>query len=360
MEKDHSSEPSSLARDALLRRGASSTGVLIAVVAAVALVVGAFVWLTPTRGPQVVETGRTTAPAKTTPHDAPLSVIERDAPRVPTSTEAPPAALGPQRFVGRGRIHGEVLAADGVQFPNDWSLVVEPSPTLIGSEYAITKRIEFHAGERAFDVDDLPLAGYQVRAVAPSLNCTDLSVLLVKGSEVVFGTLQFKPSGFIEGRVVSAVGTPADGVAIVLEEVATKLRRTQSADANGAFSFHDVLDGEYKLYVGSAETPLVKPGDIQFRAPSLRFKDVTLPATGTLLVETRSENGAPLSDVEVSGFGTQGGAFRVKTDFQGRARVAWLPPGDYRIEGKSDDERRGRVTLAVDADVDAVAVVHLK
>lgn len=330
------------------------------VVAAALLVTGAFMWLTPARETRELEKGGSGAGTNPVVHDQPLAVIERDAPRLPTPMDGPPPALGPQRFEGRGRIHGEVLAADKVVFPTEWTLLVEPSATLIGAEHAVTKRLEFRAGERAFDVGDLPLGGYQVRALTPNLNCAPVDMLLVKGSEVVFATLLFKPSGFIEGQVSSASGAPADGVLLLLENVATKLRRTLAADANGRFVFHDVLDGAYKLYVGSAEAPLVKPGDIEFRAPSLRFKDITLPPTGTLIIETRSENGATLSDVEVSGFGTQGGSFRSKTDFLGLARVAWLPPGEYRVEGRSEDERRGRVTLAVEADAESTAIVHLK
>jgi hypothetical protein len=104
----------------------------------------------------------------------------------------------------------------------------------------------------------------------------------------------------------------------------------------------------------------VPPGDILFRAPTLRFKEITLPPTGAILVETRSESGSPLSNVDVSGFGSMGGAVRVRTDFQGRARVAWLPPGDFRLEAQSDDARRGRVKVTVTANADVDAIIHVR
>ncbi len=353
MRNDHSSEPSKV-------RGASSTGILLAVLGSGLLVVAVFAWLSPAR-PPLAGDARATAPLARAPeHDAPLAEIDREGPRLPTPMDPPPPALGPNRFDGRGRIHGEVLAAKSVTYPNDWTLVIEPSPTLIGSEHAATRRIEFHAGERAFDVPDLPLAGYRVRAEAPALNCTDLSALLIKGSEVAFATLEFRPSGFIDGRVLAANGAPADGVDVVLESVETKLRREQRADAAGGYVFRDVLDGVYRLYVGRPETPLVPPGDIRFTAPSLRFKDVTLPPTGAIVLHTRAENGAPVADVEVSGFGSMGGALRARSDYLGIARLPWLPPGEYRIEGRTDDGRRGRVNVVVQADVDVDGVLHVR
>src|SRR5690349_22036166 len=62
----------------------------------------------------------------------------------------------------------------------------------------------------------------------------------------------------------------------------------------------------------------------------------------------------------ISGFGSMGGAVRARTDFQGRARIAWLPPGDFRLEAQSDDGRRGRATVTVTADRDTDAVIHVR
>jgi hypothetical protein len=353
MVQDHSGEPSK-------RHGAASTALLIAVLLAAGLGVAAYLWLAPSRSPHAIESGNAVSGTRAPAHDTPLTPAEREAPRVPTPMDPPAPALGENRFDGRGRIHGEVLAGKTVTFPKSWTLVIEPSPTLIGSEHAVTKRVEFQAGEREFDVGDLPLAGYRVRAEAPGLNCTDVSALLIKGSEVVFATLQFLPSGFIDGRVLARDGVPADGVDIVLESSETKVRRALKSDANGQYVFKDVTDGAYKLYFGAPETPLVPPGDILFHAPSLRFKETTLPATGVIALETRAENGSPLANVDVSGFGSMGGALRTRTDFQGRARIAWLPPGEFRLEAQTDDGRRGRVTVSVTADADADAIIHLR
>lgn len=328
---------------------------------AVALVVAAIAWFAPARESRAVpyESVRGTTPTAT--HDAPLERAEPEAPRVPTPMDPPAPALTAERFEGLGRIQGEVLVAEHVPFPSAWTLVLEPSPVWIGSERAVTKRLEFQAGERGFDVEHIPLAGYRVRIEAAGLNSTAENVLLVRGSESVFVTLRLSPAGFIDGRVLASDGAPADGVAVVLESRATGVRSAQSVNADGSYMFRDVLDGEYRLYVGVPESPLLPPGDVAFRAPSLRFRDLTLPPTGTLVVETRAETGASIADVEITGFGALAGSVRVRSDFSGRAVLNWLLPGEYRLEGRAEDGRKGRVNAAVVLGGEpGVAVMHLR
>jgi hypothetical protein len=353
MVRDHSSERSK-------RRGAASTGLFLALLVAAALVFAVYAWLTPAKQPVARENARVTAGAQTSNHATPLAEVEREAPRQPTSMDPAPQALRPDAYEGRGRISGEVLVATGVTFPARWTLVIEPHPNLKGAEHAITKRVEFERGETTFDVPDLPLAGYRVRAEAEGLNCVHGAVNLVKGSEAVFVTLEFRPSGYIDGRVLASDGTPAEGVSVVLETKATGVRRTLTTDANGQYVFKDVLDGAYTIFFGPPETPLVPPGEILFTAPSLRFKECTLPPLGALVVEARTESGSPLSDAEVSGFGALGGALRARTDFRGLVRVAWLQPGEYRLEAVFHDGRRGRASVTVAPHADAAVIIHLR
>ncbi|MBL8857700.1 MAG: carboxypeptidase regulatory-like domain-containing protein [Planctomycetes bacterium] len=340
------------------RRGAASTGLFIVIFVAAALVVATFVWLGQTRDRPAAAHSPSATSTPVVVHDSPLTVVEKP-PRA-TTTPAPPPALGPNRYDGLGRIRGEIIAREGTVLPTDWTLVVEPSPTLVGSERAVRRRLEFHAGEREFEVGDLPLGGYQIRAEAAGLNCTPVDASLIKGSEDVFATVLLRPSGFIDGYVLASNGAPADGVPVVLEAADTQLRTRTHADANGKYLFTNVLDGNYKLYIGSPDSPLVPPGDILFIAPSLRFRELKLPPTGALVVYSRTETGAPVPRVSISGFGVPKGSLTAETGDNGIVRVPFLLPGEYRIEGLSDEMHRGRANATVTADVDTEVVVHLR
>jgi hypothetical protein len=257
--------------------------------------------------------------------------------------------MGPDDYAGRGILRGELIAAPGVVLPKEWSLVIEPHPWMSGAEHAVKKRIDFVEGERTFDVGDLPLGAYRVRAQTAKLNSTDQAVLLVKSSSNQFLTLMLQPAGTVDGRVFAADRAPADGLEIALESKATQVRARTTVGPDASFAFHDVLDGEYVLFIGPPEAPLVPPVDIAFKAPTLRIADHTLPPTGSMEITTFDERGKPMPDVEITGSGAPKGSLRVATDPEGKAVARWLMPAAYRLDAVAPDGRRVKSTVAVTA-----------
>jgi hypothetical protein len=281
-------------------------------------------------------------------HDAPLNEVTLP-PREAhdPNPQPPPRAFGPADYAGRGILRGELIAGPGVALPKAWSLVIEPHPWMSGSEHAVKKRIEFENGERTFDVTDLPLGAYRVRAEAPKLNSTDAAVLLVKTSSNQFLTLLLQPAGTVDGRVFAADQAPAEGLDVALESKSTQVRAHTTVGPDASFAFHDVLDGEYVLYFGPPEAPLFPPVDIAFRAPTLRIADRTLPPTGAIEILVLDERGTPVEDVEITGSGAPKGTLRVATDPLGKAVARWLLPAAYRLDAVAPDGRRTKSTVAV-------------
>lgn len=342
------------------RRAASSTGIALTLLVVCALVVGIVLLVERTHAPRAATAGVEGMQTATSEHATPLTSTDPNerTPKAPIPSYDP-TKIGPERFEGRGRVRGEVSAVDGAAFPTAWSLVFEPHPYLIGKERAVAKRVEFTAGERTFDVPDLQLGGYRVRVEAPDLNGSEVSALLVRGSATVYATLEFHPSGFVDGRILAATGAPADGIDVVIEEKTTQIRTNVHADANGQFVFHGIKDGEYILYVGAPESPLIPPRSLAFKAPTMRVPDMTLPPTGALTIHTNNQNGTPLGEVSLAGFGTPTGSLRAVSGPNALVRVPWLAPGSYNIEGTSLDGRRGKVIADVRADTETDAVLNL-
>jgi hypothetical protein len=164
----------------------------------------------------------------------------------------------------------------------------------------------------------------------------------------------------IDGRVFAADGGPADGLDVWLEAKATQVRAHTTVGAGGVFRFDDVVDGEYRLWFGAPEVPLVTQVELDFRAPTLRIADRTLPPTGALEIASVDERGLPVGDVEVTGSGTPRGALRVTTGAHGRAEARWLMPGSYRLEARSADGRVARETLKVTAGERRFAVLRMR
>jgi hypothetical protein len=293
-------------------------------------------------------------------HDAPLAEIALPPrPAGDEATRRPAREYGPSDYAGRGRVRGELVVAPGISFPAAWTLVLEPHPYMVGSEHAISKRVEFESGERTFEVDDLPLGGYRVRAEVTGVNSTESAVLLVKGSSDPFVTLELRPAGLIDGRVFAADGAPADGLEVVLEPKVTQVRARATVGPDGAFVFHGVVDGEYRLWFGAPEAPLFPPADIAFSAPTLRIPDRTLPPTGAIAITTVDERGSFLGGVEVTGSGAPKGALRVTTGTDGRTVARWLMPGTYRLDARSPDGRRAKSTIAVAAGEPVVLTIRI-
>jgi hypothetical protein len=265
-----------------------------------------------------------------------------------------------EHYSGAGRVRGEIHAGEGVTFPKNWTLVFEPHPFLEGSEYAEKRRVEFQNGETSFDVSGLSRGGYRVRAESPGLNGSEEGVLLVKGSSDVFVTLEFRRAGLIDGRVFDAHDAPAEGLEVVLESRSTQVRVSTRVDASGLYVFRDVIDGGYTIYFGSPSSPALPAAEVVFQAPSLRFHDQKLGPTGGLLVRTLDERGVAIGEVDVTGFGNPRGSIDARAGYDGTLRLRWLVPGQYKLEAKSSDGRRGKMTIDVGEGPDTQAAIVLK
>jgi len=337
-------------RSTRARRTAASVRLALALVLAV-LAVGGIAFLVGRTGAadEPVRTpARPVAPAAA--HEAPLAPVpDPDRASGASSAGTRPGEPSPERFTDSGRVRGELTAGEGIVFPQAWTLVLEPHPFLVGRERAVTKRVDHAGGEREFDSGAVPLGGYRVRAEAAGLNSTEQAVLLERGSSDVFVTLALRPAGLIDGRVLAADGSPAEGLAVTLEPADTQVRRHASVAANGMFVFREVTDGAYRLWLGPPESPLFPPADIVFQAPSMRLSDRTLPPTGAIDVVTVDARRQPVAGAEITGSGSPRGALRATSDFSGRALVRWLPPGTYQLEAVTADGRSARGTVEVTA-----------
>jgi hypothetical protein len=295
------------------------------------------------------------APAATGPTEKPFAA--EPAPRAPEGIARAPAAgalTDPARFQGRGRIRGR-LVTEGRPIPQSWSLVLEPHPTLVGANHAESRTVAFEQGEQTFDVPDLSLGGYRVSARSAGLNSTIESVLLVQGSSNVHVTLRLTAAGLVDGFVLDHRGQPAEGLLVTIEDRRTRARSSATVDASGQFVLHDVTDGEYRILFGAPTRPLVPPGDFSFRAPTLRWPEVHLPATGDLRVAVRDANGAGIAEAFVSGPGAPQGAASGTAGGDGVLLLKWLWPARYRLTAKSPDGRSG----VADVDVPEGAVTDV-
>ncbi|MBC8451261.1 MAG: hypothetical protein H8D72_00985, partial [Planctomycetes bacterium] len=193
------------------------------------------------------------------------------------------------RFRGRGSLRGSVDTSVGDDFPATWTLVLEPSKALMGSESAVTQRLEFSAEERDFEVPDLPLAGYAVRAEAPGYNGLPVHVLLEKTSSSAYVMLQLDPAGFLTGQLTDSAGEPLEGIEVWLFQGAeTALARSGSGGrkteplADGPSRFGRMLEGPPSLLFGSRLAPMLEPLELQFRAPSLPVPSPPFPPLASL------------------------------------------------------------------------------
>jgi hypothetical protein len=207
--------------------------------------------------------------------------------------------------------------------------------------------VDFENGETQFEVKDLALGGYLVRAQAGAENCVPANVLLVKSSSEQFVSLLLLPSGFIDGGVLDSSGRPAEGLDVTLESTQTHQRATLTTDAAGTFLFRDVLDGEYKLFFGRPDSPLLPAESIVFKAPSLRFPTRTLPPTGSLKISVIDGLLHAKPRVQISGSAPPAGVIDTFSDVAGVARARFLPPGHYRIDARSEDGLEASATVDI-------------
>jgi hypothetical protein len=290
------------------------------------------------------------------PEALPAETARDPAPGLPPAGAARPdlslqaaalAAGDPDRFRGTGSIAGRVEARGTADFPMTWSVVIEPSTSLLGAERAVRRVLQGKPGERSFLVGDLPLAGYDLRVEAPGWNSPSYPVLLDRDHPNPTLTVQIHPAGSIAGRVVDSESLPAIGLAVFLESRVGRERRETRTDLSGAFRFEGVLDGDYTLFVGQVETPLVEPSALRFAAPFLDMPPIELPPLARVRFTAIDKPGFPVPGVRVYGSGNRGGRIDGETDMRGELLVELLPAGRYRIRTEHPSYERLRESMVL-------------
>lgn len=268
-------------------------------------------------------------------------------------------AENPARFRGLGGLRGHVEARGaGAAFPESWSLLLEPSLFLAGQGHPIERRVEFTGGVRDFEIEDLPLGGYDVRIAAPGWNSRIFPVLLERTTTSPFVNLEIYPAGHLEGRLVGADKLPAEGIALVLEALVDGERLEATSDLAGVFRFESVLDGNYRLIVGHGNNPLIEPLSLSFLSPAMYLPDLELPPLGEAEFIVSDVEGLPLGGVSVRGSGTAGGVVEGLTGPDGKLLVRYLPAGHYRV--RADLEGKGTRRTSFDLTAEERAEVHLR
>lgn len=268
----------------------------------------------------------------------------------PIEASTPPvdALQDPRRFEGRGSIRGQVVVDPEVEFPERFTVVVGPSRSLLGRERAASRRVEYPGTAEEFQIDDLPLGGYDVWVEAERMNSLRTAVLLTRTAAHPYVILKISPTGFLDGYVTRSDGGPAADVKVTLERVSGEDRREVLTRADGQYRFDDLPDGEYRILFGPPETPLAPPRSLVFTSPSLRFPDVTLPATVSVRIHSLNYQRSAVPGCVISGFGDHGGKIDAVTDSDGTAWAENLPPGRYRVTARADDGRKARTTIEIE------------
>ncbi len=294
------------------------------------------------------------SPAATTASPG-LDALGAPAPAEPLRTEvagggAPAIEVGAPRRIdrplgsldGRGRLRGSVEVARG-EFPPTWRLILSPSETIRGQAAGEARVLDFTAAEREFELDDLPLAGYDLRVEAPGMNTRVQRVLLEKPVTDQFVVLQLVPTGFVDGRVLDEDGGPVAALPVVLEAVPAGTRQSIETDPGGAFHLAGVLDGDYRITAGDPDLPLSSK-ELRFVAPSLHV-ELRVPVLGHVTCRVVDAFGASVEGVEVLGFGPRGASVSGVSDRAGLVQLPHLPPGSYRLVADDEHHGRGRARL---------------
>lgn len=241
-----------------------------------------------------------------------------------------PALVDP-RFDGRGRLRGHVEVSGDHPFPESWRLVLAPSTTLMGRELAEERVVEL-SGTQDFVVEDLPLAGYDLRAEADGWNGLTAPILLDTRNPELFVNLRMVKAGAVDGRIVDHEGAPAGGVVVTLTPVGTSETREVRTDVLGGYRFDSVLDGPYQLGVGPLLSPLLpRATTLRVQAPGMTVPDLELPPLAALTVVMADAEEILLPGVHVTGSCVNGGSLDALTDSYGEVTIRHLRPGRWRL-----------------------------
>jgi len=282
-----------------------------------------------------------------------------DADTLPVVSPTPPTHRGPTvdsgrpqtaaRTDGMGSLRGVLLDRTGEGVPTHWTLVLSPNPAIRTPTPRSELRVEFHAAEERFDVPDVPLGAYDVWVDALGTNRRTSPVLLVRGSESPFISLELHARGYLEGVVLDVNGMAVNDLQVTLVSVSNQGDRTTRTDGTGRYLFDDLIDGDYQLLIGARHNPLVGPEDLAFKAPSLHYPPRRIPELGSVLVHTIDKDRFPIAGARVDGFAEDGGILGGDSDSEGYCEVRNLVPGRYRLSVRGMGDAVGRGICFVNA-----------
>ena len=271
----------------------------------------------------------------------------------PTSPrDAAPSEAIPQtasRTDGIGSLRGVLLDRTGNGIPLNWTLVLSPNVAIRTPTPRRELRFEFHAGEERFHVKDVPLGAYDVWIDALNANRRTTPVLLVRGSESPFISLELYARGYLEGVVLDEAGATVADLQVSLLSVSKRGDRTTRTDGAGRYLFDDLIDGDYQLVIGARHNPLVGPEDLSFQAPSLHYPLRRVPELGSVRVRAVDSSHFPIAGARVDGFAPDGGVLAGESGSEGYCVVGNLVPGRYRLSVRGVGDSVGRGTCTVSA-----------
>ena len=260
-------------------------------------------------------------------------------------TEAVPHATS--RTDGEGSLRGVLLDRTGKGVPEQWTLVLSPNSAIRTPTPRRELRFQFQEGEERFHVEDVPLGAYDVWVDAPGANRRATPTLLVKGSSSPFVSLELHARGYLEGVVLDEENEVVRDLAVTLASVAGRGDRNTTTDGAGRYLFDDLLDGEYQIFFGARNNPLIGPEDVLFQAPSLHYPTRRLPKLGGVLVRVVDVNRRPIVGAKVDGFAPRGGVMSGESDSEGLCEVGNLVPGRYRLSVRGQGDSVGRAVCVV-------------
>jgi hypothetical protein len=292
-------------------------------------------------------------------HDARAAASPGEAPTPASPRAAPDLALsrGPERgaesYLGTGELFVDLVDTGPAPLSTPWVVRLEPSRFARGAEHAVARTLEVPAAQRRATISDLALGGYDLWIEAAGHNSEIVPLVLDRDHPREVRQLRLVPAGALEGFVVDHEKLPLAEVPVLLVEMPDGERRTSHSDPTGRFRFERVRDGQYRLFAGSMESPLVPPALVRMRAPQLTVPAFELPRLTTLLVAAYDPQKQPLAGAIVRGGGNAGGWIDGKTDAEGKLEARFLPPGRYRLsieDPASGASRRKAIDVVLDAE----------
>ena len=234
------------------------------------------------------------------------------------------------RTDGIGSLRGVLLDRTGKGVPERWTLVMRPNTAIRTPTPRKELRADFKEAQERFTVPDVPLGAYDVWVEAEGVNRRSTPVLLVRGSDSPFISLELHARGYLEGVVLDEPGAPVGGLQVTIISTHGWDRSTRT-DGAGRYLFDELIDGEYQLLIGAQQNPLIGPEELSFSAPSLHYPVRRVPELGSARVRAVDRSGLSVSGVRVDGFAPDGGILGGTSDGDGYCLVNNLVPGRYRL-----------------------------